>query len=89
MNLLPVLHGQARGPERTLFWEWQSEGYDQLAAMRGDFKLVVTRGGKPELYNVVTDPDERRDVAASRPELTRQLNDELKAWLQSAVVRPQ
>ena len=88
VNLLPVWERQERGPQRTLFWEWQSEGYDQLAAIRGDFKLVVTRGGKPELYNVVTDPEERRDVAASHPDLTRQLNDELKAWLETEVVRP-
>ncbi len=89
VNLLPVWQRQAHGPERTLFWEWQSEGYDQLAAMRGDFKLVVTRGGKPELYNVVTDPEERRDVAAGLPGLTRQLDDELKAWLQTEISRPQ
>ena len=71
-----------------MFWEWQSEGYDQLAAIRGDFKLVVTRGGKPELYNVVADPAERRDVSASHADLTRQLNDELKAWLETEVARP-
>jgi arylsulfatase A len=88
VNQLPVWQHQVHGLERTLFWEWQSEGYDQLAALRGDFKLVVTRGGKPELYNLVTDPEERRDVAASHPELTRQLNEELKAWLGTEVVRP-
>jgi hypothetical protein len=71
-----------------LFWEWQSEGYDQLAAMQGDFKLVITRGGKAELYNVVTDPEERRDVASGRPGLTRQLEDALKAWLKTEVFRP-
>ncbi len=87
VNVLPVLQRQARGLERTLFWEWQTEGYDQLAAIRGDFKLVVTRGGKPELYNVVADPEERRDVAASRPDFTRQLNDELKTWLGTEVVQ--
>jgi arylsulfatase A-like enzyme len=88
VSLLPLWQGQTRGPQRTLFWEWQSEGYDQLAAMHGDFKLVITRGGKPELYNVVTDPEERRDVAAGHPGLTRQLEDALNAWMQTAVLRP-
>ncbi len=87
VNLLPVLTHQERGRERTLFWEWQTEGYDQLAAMRGDFKLVITRGGKPELFNVVTDPEERRDISASNPVLFRQLNEELKAWLETEVRR--
>ena len=67
LNVLPVWTGKGDGPERTLFWEWRSEGCDQLAAMRGDLKLVVTHGGKPELFDVVTDPAERRDVAAEHP----------------------
>ncbi len=87
VNLLPLLERREHGPERTFFWEWQTEGYDQIAAMRGDFKLIVTRGGKPELYNVVTDPEERRDVAASHPDLARQLDEELKAWLGTEVRR--
>ena len=33
-NLLPHWTGQASPPDRTLFWEWQSEGANQLAAMR-------------------------------------------------------
>ena len=73
--------------ERTLFWEWRSEGSDQLAALRGRFKLVVTHGGKPELYDVVSDPAERRDISAEHPELTRQLRAELDAWLKTETRR--
>jgi arylsulfatase A-like enzyme len=68
-------------PERTLFWEWRSEGSNQLAAMRGRFKLVVTEGGKPELFDVEADPAERRNVAASHPLAAQALHKELKAWL--------
>ena len=32
--------------------------------LKGQFKLVITRGGKPELYDVVADPAERRDISA-------------------------
>jgi arylsulfatase A-like enzyme len=87
VNLLPVWEGKAQSPERTLFWEWQTEGYDQLAALRGNFKLVITRGGKPELYNVFTDPAERRDLAAIQTALAGRLQGELKAWLATEVVR--
>ena len=83
----PVWTGKAAAPERTLFWEWQSEGSDQLAALRGQFKLVVTRGGKPELFDVVGDPAERRDVSAQYPELTKQLRAELDAWLKTETRR--
>jgi len=86
-NLLEVWTGKATAPERTLFWEWQSEGSDQLAALRGQFKLVVSHGGKSELYDVVGDPAERRDVSAEYPELTRQLRDELAAWLKTETPR--
>jgi arylsulfatase A-like enzyme len=82
-NLLPGWTGQGRVPERTLFWEWQSEGGDQLAALRGNEKLVVNRGGKPELYDLQTDPTERRDLSAIRPQQTKQLQEELKVWLAS------
>jgi arylsulfatase A-like enzyme len=87
IDVLPILTGQRRGAERTIFWEWQSEGYDQLAAIRGNDKLVVTRGGKPELYDVVADPAERRDLSAIRPALTRRLHEELKGWLRTEVGR--
>ena len=57
------------------------EGSNQLAAMRGAMKLVITGGGRPELFDVETDPAERRNVIAEHPELARQLQNELKAWL--------
>ncbi len=44
LNLLASWTGKAPTPERTLFWEWRSEGANQLAALRGQFKFVVTRG---------------------------------------------
>ena len=81
VNLLPLWTGQGHVPERTLFWEWQSEGADQLAALRGDFKLVITRGGRPELYDLSVDPAERRDLAATHPHQAQQLQAELNAWI--------
>ncbi|MDR3621353.1 MAG: sulfatase-like hydrolase/transferase [Paludisphaera borealis] len=84
-NLLPVWLGRKAAPERTLFWEWRAEGADQIAAMRGDFKLVVTRSGKPELFNVASDPAERRDLSAAHPELAESLKSDLDAWLSTAI----
>jgi arylsulfatase A len=86
-NLLAAWIGKAAAPERTLFWEWRSEGSNQLAALQGQFKLVVTRGGKPELFDVEGDPAERRDVSALYPELTQHLRAELDAWLETETRR--
>jgi arylsulfatase A-like enzyme len=85
-DVLPAWTGRSPAPERTLFWEWRSEGADQLAAMRGRFKMVITQGGRPELFDVEADPAERRNVAAEHPELAKRLHDELKSWL--ATERP-
>ncbi len=98
-SLLAVWAGREKAPERTLFWEWLAEGTFQLAAMRGDFKLVIPdralfetvrdpgaakAGGvsrQPELYDVATDPAERRSVYFEHQPLARQLQQELLAWL--------
>jgi arylsulfatase A-like enzyme len=80
-NLLSVWQGKAKAPERTLFWEWRTEGSRQLAAMRGDLKLVLTGGNAPEMFDVVNDPAERRSIIAQRPELAKQLRKELDTWL--------
>jgi arylsulfatase A len=87
VSLLDNWIGNTPAPERTFFWEWHSEGADQLAAMRGQFKLVVIHGGKPELYDVVSDPAERRDLSAVHPDLTRRLRAELAAWLNTETRR--
>jgi arylsulfatase A-like enzyme len=83
-NVLPTLTTGAPPPERTLFWEWRSEGNDQLAAMRGRFKMVLTNSGRPELFDIETDPAERRNLAAQHPDLVKRLRGELDAWLATA-----
>ncbi len=85
INLLPVWTGGAPPPDRTLFWEWRSEGSSQLAALRDHMKLVVTGSGKSELYDVVNDPAERRDLSAQYPKLTSGLRAGLDAWLKTEV----
>ncbi len=80
-DLLPVWKGQAKSPERTLFWEWRSEGSNQLAAMRGDLKLVITNNGRPELFDVEEDPAERRNIIADHSQLAGQIEKELHTWL--------
>jgi arylsulfatase A-like enzyme len=80
-DLLPVWEGKEKAPQRTLFWEWRTEGSRQLAAMRGDLKLVITGNNTPEMFDVVNDPGERRSIIAQHPELAQQLRKELNAWL--------
>lgn len=82
-NMLPVWEGKVNEPERTLFWEWRTEGSHQLAAMRGNLKLVVTGNNVPEMFDVVADPGERRSIIAEHPELAKEMRKELNEWLKS------
>ena len=85
-NMLDVWMGKAKPPDRTLFWEFQVEGWNMMAAMRGDFKLLVN-GDNRFLYNLREDPGERRTVFAEHPELFKRLQAELEAWRATEVKR--
>ena len=85
LDVLSTWLGQGRVPERTLFWEWRNEGGNQVAAMRGNFKLVVVNNGQPELFDVEADPGERRNIIAEHGEMAARLRAELKAWLATEI----
>ena len=42
-------------------------------------KLVVHEGKAPELYDIVNDPSEEKDLAKTEPDLTRQMLTLLEA----------
>lgn len=79
LNMLDVWRGQVPPPDRTLFWEFNTENIQMHAALRGDMKLLEI-GGNVFLYNVREDPGERRTLAGERPDLLKQLRAELNAW---------
>jgi arylsulfatase A-like enzyme len=85
-NVLDVFAGKAASPDRTLCWEWNSHGIQWYAAMRGDMKLLDMNGAQ-FLYNVATDPGERRTLAQEQPELFKRLQADLEAWKASEVPR--
>lgn len=86
VNMLDIFQGKASPPDRTLFWEWTNEGGQMYAAMRGDYKLLDI-GGQQFLYNVATDPGERRTLAKEYPDILKQLQAELTTWRASEVKR--
>jgi len=93
-NVLDVWRGKTKAPERTLFWEWRSEGSFQLAAMRGNMKVVIptkeifdrvstNKNALAELYDVVRDPAERRTLAMSKTNIAHSLQNELISWIKA------
>ena len=83
INLLPVWEGREKLPDRTLFWEWRTEGNDLTAAMQGPWKLLVSRGSPVELFQVLNDPAEHRNLAAQYPERVKELKAQLAGWLET------
>jgi arylsulfatase A-like enzyme len=80
VNLLPYLTGENQNsPHETLFWKFG----EQWAIRKGDWKLVVARGGsmKPELYQLSEDIGEKRNMAGEKPEIVAELQTIYNSWL--------
>jgi len=74
MSLRPTLLGQRQNSDRMIYWEQYSGGFQQ--AVRWNRWKAVRREGNPasfELYDLVADVAESRNVAAAHPEVVRQI----------------
>lgn len=82
VDLLPFLRvasdrDPGRAPHDTIFWKIKSAA----ALRRGDWKLLMLQPDwKPQLYHLGTDPGEARDLAAEKPDLTRELHAAWQTW---------
>lgn len=94
-SLVALARGQPEAEERVVV----SEGRGTRALMYGQWRLlvregaarVVVNGGKKhessvELYDLVSDPGERHDLAARRPEIVAEMKARLEAALHGAPV---
>ncbi|MDG1983707.1 MAG: sulfatase-like hydrolase/transferase [Planctomycetota bacterium] len=82
LDLTAVLRGEGGGPltERSLYWR-RSGGAGPIAARRGRWKLLLNdRSKDAELFDLVADVSERRDVAADHPAVVAELMAELRAY---------
>jgi arylsulfatase A-like enzyme len=82
LSLVPTLLGTT-GDQRAheyLYWEFHEGGFTQAALYRGRWKGI--RSGGPDapvrLYDLQTDPAEKRDVATESPEIAETLSTYLK-----------
>lgn len=80
ISFLPTLLGKEKQKKHDyLYWEFHEQG-GRKALMKGDWKLVKYNILNPEkttteLYNVSADPGEENNLAASKPELVKELNE--------------
>ena len=78
-SLAPILHGETRAAPAELCWEWSGN----CAVRHGQWKLVWDTAAKPvkwELYDIEADRTELHDLAATKPELVKELSAAYTQW---------
>ena len=93
VSLLPLFEGRMKERSKPIgFWhyapkkdvEFSKDGGQ--AAWTGDrWKLVRPGPRRVELYDLLADPAESKDVAAAHPEVVAALTAELDAWQESVL----
>jgi arylsulfatase A-like enzyme len=79
LSILPTLTGQ--GEQKThefLYWEFHEGGTKQAVRHENWKAIRLAPGAKLELYDVVADPGEAKDVAAERPDVVARIEAYLK-----------
>ena len=79
LNVFPVLAGRQAPVSRTLFWRSTFDGRTQRAVRDGKWKYVRD-ANHDFVFDVTSDPGERRDLARTRPDIARRLREKLLAW---------
>ncbi len=90
-NLLPLLRGEpAPWKDRTLYFQWHRgdtpELYRAFAARSQHFKLVRPESARGpvdqtlELYDMVSDPLEFKNVVKQHPDVVARMKAEYEAW---------
>ena len=88
VDLLPILRGDAPVVERRLFWRIQQSDRQQKAVRAGSWKLIVDGSGRVPnmsehlLFDLRSDPGERRDLALRHPDIVVRLTKLLAEWEQ-------
>ena len=86
ISILPLLAGEDKtGEERPLFWHYphfsNQLGRPAGAVRSGNFKLVESyETGKLELYDLMDDISESKDLSGNMEQKTRDLYNLLKDW---------
>jgi arylsulfatase A-like enzyme len=78
IDLTPALTGGAPKP-RDLFWRI-SQRRQQKAMRSGDWKYFASAKDGAQLFDLASDPGEKRDLKAERPELLAELERKYAAW---------
>lgn len=85
-SILPMIQGNPGNPERTFCWEHEGN----RAIRKGKWKLVTLANSTAgwELYNIDTDRTESNNLAATHPNVVKELAAEYDRWAERCGVVP-
>jgi len=88
VSVLPSLLGKSSIEHSPLYWEFYEYGFQQAVRVR-DWKTIRHAPGKAlELYDLKNDLGEEEDVAASNPQVVREMEDTLQTARSPYLDRP-
>ncbi|MEZ6057057.1 MAG: sulfatase [Planctomycetaceae bacterium] len=84
-SLVPLFHGDPGLNRQRLFWHFPcyvGKATPSSAIREGDFKLIefFEEGGRIELFNLKSDPNETMNLASTMPAKAAALAKTLRAW---------
>ena len=92
VSLLPLIDGKMPARPRPLgFWQFAGKegalttNSGPSAWNDNQYKLVKTKTGALELYDIAADRTERNDIAAAHPDVVARMKAQLEDWQQSVI----
>ena len=84
-----TLAGRTRSPHELLFWEFTQDKKTMSAVRDRQYKLIRQHTTRPfELYDLINDPSETTNLAASKPLTARRLEEAYQHWLERTADTP-
>jgi arylsulfatase A-like enzyme len=75
------LTGQTSGSSRGHIMSLDCTRGSAWSVRTAQYKLILSEGPRRELYDLIADPREERDIASQHPEVAAALESELQSWV--------
>lgn len=81
-SLVPAIEGKETLDNRMAFIETAPNNYDMFSVRTIPYKLIYhVEKNAVELYNIITDPGETKNLATKEPQVTKRLLDVVKSHM--------
>lgn len=86
IDILPVLKGEKRpSDDRMIYLFRHREGYNDVAARKGDWK-ITRMGNEPwQMYNITNDKGEKRNMSGANAPRLKKMMEETRLWTNSHI----